>query len=378
MDRGFPGKSWVEVDLGAIAHNVHAIHQWVKAGVKIMAIVKSDAYGHGAHEVSHTLARTGVEMFGVATLEEGIALRQGGIMQPILVLGCIFPEEAEDLIRYSLIPNLCDRWLAQELSRRARVLDKEVRVHIKVDTGMGGLGVRHEVAVKFVKEVSSLEGLFVEGIFTHFSSSCERDKGSVYEQLCIFRGILEELDGLGIDIPLRHAANSGAILEVPEAHFNMVRPGLLLYGLYPAEDVRRSVELRPAMMLKSRLAFLKELEPGQTVSYGRTYKAQRPTRVGVLPLGYDNGYSLGLSNKAEVVVRGQRLPVIGRVRMNHVHIDLTELPTARVGDEVVLYGRQKGECVSVEEVSRLAGTIPYDVVCATGKANPRVYLNGAN
>lgn len=369
-------KSWVEIDLGAVVHNFLALRRRVGAGVRVMAVVKSDAYGHGAPQVSRALAEAGAEVFGVATVEEGVALREVGIDLPILVLGCIFKEEIGDIIRYSLIPNLCSEPLALELSRRAG--DMVVKVHVKVDTGMGGLGVRPEEAIRFVEGVVRFKNLFLEGIFTHFSSSCQEDKGCTYEQIRVFKDILARLGALGIEIPLRHMANSGAILDVPMSYFNMVRPGLLLYGLYPSDKVRRSVEVRPVMTLKSRLAFFKNLCVGDTVSYERTFRASRPTRVGILPIGYDNGYSLSLSNKGEVVIRGRRLPVIGRVRMNHIQVDTTDLPEAEVGDEAILYGGQFPSAVSVEDVARLTETIPYQVVCATGRTNPRVYLNGTN
>lgn len=374
-----PSKNWVEIDLAAIAHNARMVRQRVGRGVGIIGVVKSDAYGHGASRVGLLLESLGVEMLAAASVEEGIVLRDRGIKVPILVLGCIFQEEVEALLRHSLIPSLCDKSVARELSRCAKSLGKVAKVHVKIDTGLGSLGVHHSEALGFIREVAVTENLFTEGIFTHFSSSTEIDDSHTREQLHIFKGILREIDDLGIHVPLRHAANSGAILGTAEASFNMVRPGMLLYGLCPyrpdTNHNEHPIGVRPAMTLKTRLGFIKDICAGETVSYGRTFKAQRPTRVGVLPLGYDNGYIRALSNRGEVVIRGQRVPVIGRIRMNHVQVDITDVPDVKVGDDVVLFGGQSGLSVSAEEVAGQIGTVPYEVVCAAGRSNPRVYTN---
>jgi alanine racemase len=374
-----PSKNWVEIDLAAIAHNVRMIRQRVGRGVGIIGVVKSDAYGHGASRVGRLLQSMGVGMLAVAGVEEGIVLRDRGINIPILVLGCIFQEEVEAILRYSLTPNLCDRDVARKLAGSAKSLDKVAKVHVKIDTGLGSLGVHHGEAVRFIRDVANTENLFIEGIFTHFSSSSEIDNNHTYEQLCIFNDIVREIESLGIHVPLKHAANSGAVLGTPEALFNLVRPGMLLYGLRPSyPDVvcgRHSIDVHPAMTLKSSLGFIKNISAGDTVSYGRTFKAQRPTKVGILPLGYDNGYIRALSNRSEVLIRGQRAPVIGRVRMNHVQIDVTDVPGVKVGDEVILFGSNGGLSISVEEVAELINTVPYEVVCAAGRSNPKVYIN---
>jgi alanine racemase len=337
----------------------------------VLAVVKSDAYGHGAQEVGLLLERCGVEMLGVASVEEGALLRQKGITLPILVLGCTFPEEVEEFFNYSLTPNLCEPSLARKFSRLAARLGRTLNVHVKVDTGMGGLGVRSQEASRFVREVTGLPGLAVKGLFTHFSSAAN-DEDCTNEQLRLFKGVVAELESLGIRVPLKHAANSAAVLQFPGAYFNMVRPGLLLYGLTPPRCKETSLNLRPAMTFKTRLGYIKDLEPGETVSYGRSYKANERTRIGVLSIGYDGGYNLRLSNKGHVVIRGKSFPVVGRVRMNFIHVDLGQ-EEVEVGDTVTLYG---GEGPSVKEVARIIGGSPYEVLCATGKANPRTYLNG--
>ncbi|HHT9132170.1 MAG TPA: alanine racemase [Candidatus Tripitaka californicus] len=391
-------RSCVEINLGAIAHNLREIRNKLGRGVRVLAVVKSDAYGHGAKKVGLLLERRGVDMLGVASAEEGADLREKGIRLPILVLGCIFPEEIEKFFSYSLIPNLCELDLAKKFSRHAVRLGQTIKVHTKVDTGMGGLGVRAQRASSFVQEVVGLPGLVVEGLFTHFNSATESNGIYTREQLNLFRGVVEELGRMGIHIPLRHAANSGAILRSPESYMsyqpltgeglpctrtvqgrppatdtplNMVRTGLLLYGLTPPGCREFSIDLRPAMTFKTRLAYIKDLEPGETVSYGRSFTAGQRTRIGVLPVGYDSGYSLRLSNKGYVVIRDKRFPVVGRVRMNLIHVDLGQEEAVEIGDVVTLYG---GEGPSVEEIAGIMMGSPYEVLCATGKANPRTYV----
>ncbi|HHT9152837.1 MAG TPA: alanine racemase [Candidatus Hypogeohydataceae bacterium YC40] len=376
-------RSCVEINLGAIAHNLREIRHKIGRGVKVLAVVKSDAYGHGAREAGLLLERCGAEMLGVASVEEGAYLRRNGIRLPILVLGCIFPEEIEAFFHYSLTPNLCEPALARTFSHHSVRLGQALRVHIKVDTGMGGLGLRVQEASRFVQEVVGLPGLKIEGIFTHLTSANENKGNYTHEQLNRFARVVSELESIGIHIPLKHAANSAAILRVPESYtpcppkadtvFNMVRAGLLLYGLTPPGCQEASINVRPAMTFKTRLGYIKNLEPMETVSYGRTYTATRITRIGVLPVGYDSGYALRLSNKGYVVIRGKRFPVVGRVRMNCIHVDLGQGEAVEMGDVVTLYG---GEGLSVREVAELIGGSPYEVVCATGKANPRAYIGG--
>ncbi len=370
--------SCIEINLGAIAHNLREIRQKIDQGVKVLAVVKSDAYGHGAQEVCLLLERCGVEMLGVTSVEEGVNLRLKGVGLPILVMGCIFPEEVGEFFSYSLTPNLCDLNLARKFSRYSIKLGQAIKVHIKIDTGMGGLGVRAQEASAFVREAAGLPGLLLEGLFTHFCSATEG--GCTNEQLGRFRKVMEELESVGIHVPIKHTANSAAILNVPESYmpngttaFNMVRTGLLLYGLTPPGCPESSLKLKPAMTFKTRLAYIKTLEPGETVSYGRTYTAKSPTRIGVLPVGYNNGYNLRLSNKGYVVIRGKRFPVVGRVRMNLIHIDLGQEEQVEIGDIVTLYG-EGGP--SVEEVARLIEGSPYEVLCTTGKSNHRIYLDG--
>lgn len=361
-----------EISLDAIAHNFREIRRLVGPDVKICPAVKADAYGHGAIPISRTVLAEGADMLGVATVEEAIELREAGIQASILIFGVLFDEQVPDVLRWGITPMVCTRSFAEELSRQSS--DKPVRVHVKVDTGMGRVGVQAYEAVNFVLGISRLPGLEIEGIFTHFPSADEDDLSFTHRQVADFKEIIRDIESAGIPIPIRHAANSAAILGIPDAYFNMVRPGIMLYGLYDS-DVPAGVELRQAMTLRTRIAYLKELPPGRTVSYGRTFTAERPTLVATLPIGYADGYNRLLSNKGPALVRGRRVQVIGRVCMDQTMLDVTDVPGVSVGDEVVLYGSQGSETISIREIARLLDTITYEVTCSVSKRVPRVMSN---
>ncbi len=367
--------TWTEINLGAIAHNIRAIRRKVGRDIKILTVVKADAYGHGAIETSRILLENGAGLLGVAIPEEGIELRQAGINASIVILGSLLPEQLDSVVEFSLTPTICDLLIARELSHLAQKLHRKIKVHVKVDTGMGRLGVRHEDAVNLIKEVKSLNNLEIEGIYTHLATSDEKDKGFAYEQIGLFRNILEQLHAQNIhNIPLKHAANSGAILDIPTSYFNMVRPGLILYGLYPSNEVSRSINLQPAMTFKTRVAYIKDVEKGTTIGYGRTYKTSKPSRIAILPVGYVDGYSRSFSNRGEVIVNGYRAPIIGRVCMDQCVIDVSAVPDVSTGNEVVLYGKQQTEEIPIETAASLIGTIPYEIVCTIGRRVPRVYF----
>jgi alanine racemase len=361
-----------EVDLSAIAHNFHQIRKLVGPDVKICPAVKADAYGHGAIPVSRTILAEGADMLGVATIEEAIELRDAGIHAPILILGCLFEDQIADVIEYGITPMVSSRSFAEELSRRALASGKRIKVHVKVDTGMGRVGIQSEDAVDFVLVISQLPGLEIEGIFTHFPSSDEEDLSFTRRQVADLEEIIRDIESAGVRIPIRHAASSAAILGIPDAYFNMVRPGIILYGLCDSA-VPSNVELRQAMTLKTKIAYLKELPPGRTVSYGRTFTASRPTLVATLPIGYADGYNRLLSNRGPALVRGQRVHVIGRVCMDQMMLDVTGVPGVSVGDEVVLYGSQGSETISIREIAGLLGTITYEVTCAVSRRVPRAW-----
>lgn len=363
-----------EIDLDAIAFNMRQIRKLVGPQVKICPAVKADGYGHGAVEVSRTVLDAGAEMLGVATLEEALELREAGIDAPIIILQCVVEDDVGQLVRSNLNTMVCDRDFASALCKEARAAGKAAKVHIKVDTGMGRIGVRPEDAVAFALELSKMPGLEIEGVFTHFPSADEEDLTFSREQIRQFTDITRAIEAAGVRIQLHHMANSAAILNLPESYFDMVRPGIMLYGLYDSEHVSREVTLRQSMTLKTKIVFLRELHPGRTVSYGRTFTTSRSTLVATIPIGYADGYNRLLSNRAPALVRGKRVPIIGRVCMDQTMLDVTDVPGVALGDEVVLYGSQGNEHISIEGIAALLGTISNEVICAVSRRVPRVYV----
>jgi len=368
--------TWVEIDLDSLTQNIAIVRSKVGEDVRILLVVKADAYGHGAVEVARAALESGVSMLGVATLHEGIELRQAGVAGPVLILSPPMKEETAGIVEYDLSCTVPSLAVARSLSRACAARGKTCPIHVEIDTGMGRSGIGPGEALPFISAVTSLPGLMLEGIFTHFPSS-DDDPEFTAAQIEEFDGVLRSLDTKGIEVPLRHAANSGAVLEVAhsfEAPLNMVRPGIMVYGLRPSAACGEGPELKPVMSFKSRIAQIRELPPGHGVSYGRTYVAPEAMPVGVVPVGYGHGYSFRLSNAGEVLVRGHRAPIIGRVTMDVTMIDLTGIPDAGVGDEVVLFGSQEGLELTVDDVAASAGTINYEVICGIGKRVARAYI----
>ena len=368
--------TWVEIDLDALVDNVRVVKARAGGGLGVLLVVKADAYGHGAVEVARVAIGNGIDMLGVATLHEGIELRQAGIDAPILILSPPMESETSAIIEYDLSATVPSLAIARALSRACVDGGKRGTVHVEVDTGMGRSGVLLREAVPFITAVARLPELFLEGVFTHFPSSDE-DSEFTAEQVGAFRSLLATLERKGIEPPLRHAANSGAVLDVPDSMgrpLNMVRPGLMVYGLWPGGGSRRGAALRPVMSFKSRIAQVRDLPEGHPISYGRTYVAPRDMRVGVVPVGYGHGYSWRLSNRGQVLVRGKKAPIVGRVTMDVTMVDLDGVPEATVGDEVVLFGRQGDAEITVDEVAETEGSINYEVICGIGKRVTRVYV----
>jgi alanine racemase len=364
---------WIEIDLDAVRHNFKSIREKVGNGIKILAVVKADAYGHGAVEVSKILSKNGVDMFGIADPEEGIELRENNINVPILLLNPILPEQTEEVLRYSLGITVYNLNTAKKISEIAKRSHYKTRVHVEVDTGMGGTGVHPDKVLSFIKSLLVIKNLTIEGIFTHFHSCDEKDKSFTHEQTKIFKKTLKQLGEEKIHIPLIHAANSAAILDIPDSYFNMVRPGLILYGIFPSSYVSKNINLKPVMSLKARIINLKHLDSGSTVSYGRTFKISKSTSVATIPVGYKDGFSRCFSNLGNVLVNGIRTPIIGRVCMDRCFIDVTNVPNVNIGSEVVLYGKQKNEAISIESSVELIDTIPYEIVCNIGRKVPKIY-----
>lgn len=367
--------TWVEIDLNAIEHNLKTIKKKLGNRTKVLAIVKADAYGHGAVRTSQTLVKNGIDMLGVAYPEEGIELRENNINTPILVLNPVLSGQIENVIKYSLGVTVCCLDIANELSKTATKCKRNVKVHIEVDTGMGGAGLYPDKVLPFIKKLLLINNLEIEGLFTHFNSSEEKDKTFSKEQLKIFNNTIKQIENKKIYIPLIHAANSAAILDIPESYFNMVRPGLILYGIFPSKNVLRNIDLKQAMSFKTRVINLKQLEPGNTIGYGRTFKILKQTTVATIPVGYKDGFNRYFSNSGEVLIKGKRTPIIGRVCMDRCFVDVTTLPDVAIGSEVTIYGNQANETISIESAARLIGTIPYEIVCNIGtKVQKKVYL----
>lgn len=380
-DSGVRGKvrrsAWIEIDLGAIRHNIRELRRITRSQSQIMAVVKANAYGHGAVAVSRVALEAGANWLAVATLDEAQELRQGGITAPILILGDTLQERAEELLQGGFRQAVFDEALPAALSRAASRAGLPARVHVKVDTGMGRIGFSWEKeAVEAVRRIKLLPGIEIEGVFTHLATADWADKEFAYEQLRRFLVACEQLQG-EIGKPfLRHVANSAAIIDIPESHFDIVRPGISIYGLYPSDEVDKSrVCLRPAMTVKAKIIQLKEVAAGVSISYGRTYYTSRVTRIATLPLGYADGYPRLLSNRAEVLVRGRRAPVAGRVCMDQLMIDVGHIPDVKVGSEVVLLGEQEGQQITAEEWGKWAETINYEVVTRIGPRLERVFVN---
>jgi alanine racemase len=366
---------WLEINLDAIAHNVKKIRQIVGKNTQIIAVVKANAYGHGAIEVSETLLENGVTMLGVGVIEEGIVLREAGIKAPILICGLTTNEQLESLVMYNLTATVCDLRAVKILSRIASEKKKKARIHVKIDTGMGRLGIPSEDTLNFVKKISLMENIEIEGIFTHFAATNEEDGNYTRKQFEKYKKALLELERGGINIPLKHVANSTTILNSYRFHLNAVRPGVIVYGLFPSPRTKQIVQLRPAAEFKTKIIFLKEVPAGKSIGYGRTYTTTKPTRIATLPVGYADGYSWLLSNKGEVLVRGERAPIIGRICMDLCMIDVTHIGGVQTGDEIVLWGKQGSEMISAEEVAQKIGSIVYEVICMVDKERvPKVFI----
>lgn len=370
-------RAWAEIDLDAIARNVREIRRITSKRAEIMGAVKADAYGHGVVETVRTMLDNGVTRLAVSMLDEAIQLRKLGIDVPILILSYTDPVRAEEIILNEVTQTVFSHDLAKALSNAAVKLGRNIKIHVKVDTGMTRVGFMPGYsAVKNVLEISRLPNIIIEGLFSHFASADEADRSYTKMQFEKFMSICSELSRVGVHIPVKHVCNSAGIMEYPEMHLDMVRPGIILYGIYPSDEVDRSkISLKPAMTLKANVILVKDVERDTCISYGRTFKTARESRIATIPIGYADGYTRLLSNKGQVLVNGEKVPVVGRICMDQCMIDVTDArhPVA-VGDEVVLFGRQGGEEISVGEVASAIGTISYEVLCIIGKRIPRVYI----
>lgn len=371
---------YAQVDLDAIEHNLVQIGRQTRSGAKVLAVVKCDGYGHGSVPIAGAVENMDiVGGFATATAEEALELRQAGIHKPILILGYTFPYAYEGLIRQDVRLTVFRRDTLERLEKAAQYVGKKALVHVKVDTGMGRIGIQpEEENLAFLQRIADSEYLELEGMFTHFAKADERDMGYTLKQVERFNQFMDLVQSrLGIRIPCRHAANSAGIIRMEEAHLDLVRAGIILYGLYPSEDMEGEADwLRPALSLHSHLVYVKEVGPGQSISYGGTFTADHKMRVGTVPVGYGDGYPRSLSGRGAVLIRGKRAPILGRVCMDQFMVDLSEIPQAAEGDPVVLIGRDGQEEITAGELGNLSGRFNYELMCDLSPRVPRIYLRG--
>jgi len=364
--------TYVEIDLSKIAFNINEIKKKV-APAKIMAVVKANAYGHGIVPVSKLALQNGASYLAVALIEEAIELRESGFTEPILVFGGEFEHQINEIIDHNLEISIFSKKFVDYVSRQPSAKNSRIKVHIKIDTGMGRVGIPWQKATDFIRDVKQIKIFEIKGVYTHFASSDEHDKTYANRQLSRFKQVLEELERNDIHIPLRHAANSGAIVDLPEAYFDIVRPGIMMYGYYPSNETSQSVSIKPAMTFKSRVSYIKEVPSGTGISYGIKHITSSPTIIATIPVGYADGYNRLLSNKGQVIINGKKFPVVGRVCMDLIMVNIGTDNSIEIGDEVILFGKQGTMEFGVYEICNIVDTIPYEVCCWISKRVPRIY-----
>ena len=364
-----------EIDLDAILYNVGQMGRHIAAGAKIMAVIKADGYGHGAVPIGKELEPLDIVWgYAVATAEEAWILRRNGLEKPILVLGAVFPEQYQGLVGQEIRPTIYSLQQAEGLEEFLSRQGTSLPVHVKIDTGLSRLGFQAtEKAAGEVAQIAGMEHIIVEGLFTHFAKSDAKDKSMAISQMERFGAMQKMLAGYGISIPIAHCSNSAAIIDMPEAHMDLVRAGISLYGMWPSSEVQKeNISLRPALSLKSCIVFLKELEQGRAVSYGATYETSGNQRIATIPVGYGDGYPRSLSNRGYVLVHGRRAPIC----MDQFMVDVTDIPEAAEGDTVTLVGTDGAETITMEGIGELSGRFNYEFACDLGKRIPRVYKKG--
>jgi len=380
--------TWAEVDLDAYAHNITELRRIAGKGARLMAVVKADGYGHGAIEVAREALKSGAQNLGVARINEAVQLREAGLQAPILIFGYTLPDLAQTLIRYDLTQTVYSFAAANSLSELAARHSKKIKVHIKVDSGMGRLGLMlnrpsagnpsHRPPPNPIQEVlsiSRLPGLMVEGIFTHFATADSADKSYANRQLEGFLDFVNRLRRAGLTPPIRHAANSGALIDMPDSHLDMVRPGIATYGLYPSDEVNKShVNLKPVMTLKSQIIHLKKVPAGFNISYGITHQTKKPTTIATVAVGYADGFRRLLSNRGHMLVHGQKVPIVGRICMDLTMLDVGSVPGVAIEDEVVVFGQDGNETITADEVASSLNTINYEIVSTITGRVTRVYV----
>ena len=366
-------RNYIKINLDNIYENISVLKKNAGENTGLVAVIKTDGYGHGAVPIAKTVADK-VEAYAVATIEEAFNLRKHNISKPIYVLGFVHSSQFETMILEEIRPAIFEYETAKEISDIASAINKTAKIHIKIDTGMGRIGfLDNDDSADVIKKISELPNVEIEGIFTHFAASDEKDKTSANSQLDRFKGMLKRLEERDVKIPIRHIYNSAALIDFDEDVFNQARAGIALYGLYPSEEVDKSrANLKPSLSLYTHIVYIKTVGPGTGISYGSTYVTDKETKIATLPIGYGDGYKRNLSNKGYVLIGGKRAPIVGRVCMDQMMVDVTDVD-AHEGDLVTLIGKDGNEEITVEELSELAGTFNYEFVCDLGKRIPRVY-----
>ena len=360
---------YAEIDLNAIRHNFTEIRRHINPASKLCAVVKANAYGHGALEVSKVAVECGAEFLAVATVDEGLELRRAGFNLPILILGLIPQNAVEAVVDNDLTQAVVDFDFAKKISETARRLRKIAKVHLKIETGMGRIGIAPEKSVTLAEKISRLPNVELEGLFSHFADADSNDRTFTNHQIAVFKSTAEKIRSAGVDIKICHIAESAAALDIPEAHFDMVRSGIINYGLYPSANIRRTIELRPAMKLVAKIVYVKKISAGVSIGYGRDFVAKRDSLIATLPLGYADGYIRAYKN-FHVDVRGQLAPIAGRVCMDQTMIDVTDIDGVQVGDDVILFG---SDLISADDAARHLNTINYEITCLVSSRVPRIF-----
>lgn len=367
---------WAEVNLDHLVHNIKQIRNHVGNETKIAAVVKANGYGHGAVEIADTLLEHGVDMLAVSSINEAIEIRKQKPIAQTLVLGYTPTENIEEAIKYGVIQTIYSYQQALQYSETAQRIGMGMSIHLKIDTGMNRIGFQpNEEAIEEIKKIEKLPNLKINGIFTHLACADETDKTFSYEQYNKFMKFIETLETHNIKIPIKHISNSAAIMDIPEMHMDMVRPGIILYGLYPSLQVKKDVlDLKPVMSFKTKISHVKTLTQEGGISYGLKYQGQKGQKIATIPVGYADGYTRLLSNKGYAIVQGKKVPVIGTICMDQCMLDVSEINDVKAGDEVLLFGGETPNSITTEEVAQCIGTINYETICMVGRRVPRVYI----
>ena len=377
--KNYTARAWAEINLDAIAHNLQSIRKLVGEKTKILCVVKANAYGHGFFETAKTMIENGADALGVATFEEGRQLRLSGFLEPILVLGSVNTALASDMIKYDISATITDELLARAMSNAAILQNKQAKFHIKIDTGMSRLGFStDDESIKKITEICKLPNVSTEGLFTHLSCADEKDRAMTDSQYEKFMYVSNALEKENIKFIYKHICNSAGIIEYPEYYLDMVRPGIIIYGLYPDSHMNKILDLIPAMTVKARITRIEEKDANTPVSYGATYKTTKKTKLATVPIGYADGYLRCLSGTAVMSVGGVVVPVVGRICMDQCMIDVSAVNNISVGDEVIVFGNGGDSSVTLEELAKNAGTVPHEILSLTGNRTPRVFIKNGD